>query len=396
MFLVKHKKRLLQYWIITLVLIIIFVILVIEQPVKYFIRSEEYFEIVESTEALYTRELSYFTKAVTFENTTGEQYAFVYTEESPYYDVFYINDGVINLELQVDTQEEGILDVMVVEDKLYFTTIDRSLNNYFRLYSMDLDTFDKALVYEDTEVYRLEYLDNQFVLYTYVYYNDDINEIYVLNDDYTKTLIGISEEHIYDYYQYQFIQNGEVIGSFRTSNYVDGNYTNAFGLVNTHSMTLYFVLLDDLETPLMFTNINDVVYGYNDDSLYRLDCVHIQEINVSGHLYTFKMINEQVYRIDNTLYDEEFNVIQKDDFYTSDFQKHNMGAVLISDDNNTIYAIDNEFFAVVHQLPDEPFVWAIPLWMRLTYLAFSTLTLGAWISLGQTSMKLSVLRKSES
>ena len=381
MFLCRFKHKFRQYLIITSLLIIVTLVIVVPNKNIYLIENEHRLQMTHSKEILYPKELGFDTHAETYEYIF-DQYALIYTEGNVDIAVFNLSEYNDEPYYMISTNQMIVKDLVVVENKIYFSTFIEDIPGEFKLYELDFETQEMTLLFESNHIFNLFEAYGSLYLITDTFYHLDDSRVYQLIDDQIVHLYDLNYQ-IHELHEYTINYEQKLLIS--THHLSSGARNYQVAVVDYHNFEIVEYLLEDLENIYSFQSTFNTYYTYdkyNGSTLYKLDGYVANLVLTHEHVEYFKLLSENLYFIDYMLYNENNEQIQDFRFYDEAYNKSG-AAIFINDGSDNYYVIDNEFIGFVIEYPNEPYTWDLSLTTRLALYIPSLLLIGLFVSWGQ-------------
>lgn len=394
-FLIRHRKPWIEYLIITAVFIIISLITIPGNFRFYMLDTTDYMKLDEQVDIIYPREFDEMTQAVKYQYIF-DQFAIIFTEAEEDIDFFNLSKFYEGGYETIETPGMPIQDLLVVNERIFVTTFDASLPGEFKLYELDFETKEFTLLYESQDVLRMyhafqqlyfisdPHLEPQTKIYQYDLQTEDMSPPITVDF----TVYGMTE------YFAEYEDDGgthmETYFIMSVTNVPSGNGNNVIGLFN-YDFELEHTLYEEQDAVrhLLFHDYGHVLIGTEDGAILFQDLDYIR----LGEAYARwpKVVSPEMIRVNESLYQEdfqteEFHLYSEGLFYDDEY--YIQGArFLLSDENNDLFAIDNELFGVVRPVGREIEEPRLPSGTRLTLYIIGGLTYGGFLVLGHKPRK---------
>jgi transcriptional regulator with XRE-family HTH domain len=387
-FRLQPKSRLRQYFSVVAVVLTLFALFMMFDTTRMVVLREERIVMNEYKEHLYLGELGPESEVVIFYSQNNTMMAIVYREEREHYAIVPLTNFQTTDIIEVDTTGEVIIDVVRHEDKVLISTMETDYTGPFKIYEFDTTGFTDTVVFQSDTVYKMYGSWSGVYLWEHHLFMDasgptDILRLYEDNEVYVTDLLRTVPYLVWDMIEYDWEYTTRTLLSTPSGEIENGLMLNQIVMVDNSFMESGEVLIEDLQNPVWFDQEWKKAFAYNEDVVFTIVEDDVEEVKGIHGFYDFMVISEGLYFGDHQFFDEDFNVIQRNVLYDSDYNTYDLGAEMFSDENGNFYTLDNEFmgFCVIYQ--NEPDIWTLPLGARISYMVFSTIVLGFLVQGGQ-------------
>lgn len=386
-FLLRQRKRIVEYALITSLLIIVTAIVFSSNARYYLLNETKFLQMTQKVEIFYPREFDEMTEAVLY-NYIFDSYALIYTKSESDIDVFNLTDFHEGVYTTIDTGNMKIYDLVVIDDNLYFSTFNEQIPGEFKLYNLDFDTFEYHLIFESSEVLNIYLAFDQLFLVSNPFF-ESTTKIYQYNFENTTVSELISVDfRIYGMSEYFAGYDSYFILS--VTNLDPAVHKNTIGLFD-FDFELQHVLYveEEAEVHHLFTGYGKTFIGTTNGAIYFKDLSY--KVIGEGYARYPEVLNEEYVRINEKIYYEnddldEFQSTSDVLFYDENFYPQ-VAKILIIDEFGDYYAIDNDFIGFVRYVPYEIEHVVFPNYVRVISLVIGIFTYGYFITLGHKNKK---------
>ena len=384
MFSFRNNKFLIQYAIITGLLVLIAVNALIQKPGYFFINHEERLQLTHQKDIVYPHSLGFDAKYQLFDYVF-DQYALIYRENEPDIDVFNLTEYYNEEYYTISTHNMIVKELLVINESIYLTTFIEDIPGEFKLYEFDFETETLTLLFESMRIYKLFEAYERLYLMTDPLYDMVDSEVYQLVNGNEIELLVTLDYQIYDLNEYWINYQQKLLISTHDFDTPYHEINFKVLIVDSNNFEIEYILLENLENTYHFYSTFRHYYGvnpYNGNDIYQFENHEARLVLSHEHADYFQLLSEEFYLIDYMLYNAKHEKLQDFMFYDTN-NKPSSADLIINDGNNNYYVIDNEFMGFAVEYSDDPETWNIPLGLRLGIFIPSLLTIGLFISLGQ-------------
>lgn len=380
---VKRKSFFIAYFIITGLLIVLTLLLVLPNLQYYLIENEQRMQLTESKEILYPRDLAFDTHVETYEYIFN-QYALIYTENEVDISVFNLSEFHSESEYTILTNQMIVKDLVVVGNHIYFSTFIEDIPGEFKLFELDFATHDITLLYQSNHIFNLFEAYESLYLVTDSIYNFEDSKVYQVVDQQVEHLYDL-EYQIHEMISYQINYEQKLLVSTHDSEHTSSGREYKVAVVDYYNFEIDQYILGNLENIYNFQSTRHNFYGYNKyngTKLYKFEGYDATLVLTHDHVEYFKLLSDDLYLIDDELYDKNNDMIQDYMFYDDAYYK-SRAHIIINDGNDNYYVIDHELIGFVIEYPDELHTWNLKFTTRLWLFIPSLFIVGVFVSWGQ-------------
>lgn len=383
----KIKAKLIEYSVITGLIIVVFIVLLGTNFGYYLIDQVPYQTLIEEKEV--DIELSDEVKFLRYTHIFDEcKLVYTYGEENMYLlNVSNFSEDIITL----DTDGKTVRDVVVVYDDIYYTSWEEETTFIFNVYKMNVETNTSELVFEGSTILNMyEIFPYDIVLFvTNPEYSQETN-VYTMDVDEEMTFISDFSYQVYDVISYQVDYQTGYLFSIKNISGPEMLYEENYNLVWANdqfeiSESLSF-FDDELVIPAIFEGDFGEIYFENEDQIYFMREADVELVVREDNFADLQSFGGNHYYMDGEILNKDFSVYSKFLFYDYDYTKSST-YYAFTDDSGNSFAFDNHYFALLQLHPYVSQIWLLHPVLRFLILVPSMFSLGYFIVLGQRKGK---------